>query len=388
MENADCIILNYDWKLIKMKKIKLLYVVSTLRRSGPTNQLLGIIKNLDKSKFEPQILTLSSEPNNTRLQEFLDCDIKVESLNLSRVQGLISGSRILKEKIGKIKPSIIHTSGVRADELVNKLQKRNSFRHVMTVRNFAVEDYKAKFGKIVGSILAFKGIQSIKNGEIVVFCSYSLKEKYNNYKIKNNRLKVIQNGVDTTTFKPVIGLDKTNLKSDLGFSSNEKIVVFTGSLIPRKNPLMLIEAFKKVKIEDAILVMLGDGSLKKDCIEKSNSNIKVLGEVNNVKEFLNIADVFVSPSSSEGLPNSVIEAASMDLPLLLSNINEHKEIKGDSKKPSIEYFDLGNIDEISKKIEMLLSSKCSGNNREHINERFSMQKMSSHYADLYKDITV
>lgn len=369
-----------------MKKIKVLYIVSTLRRSGPTNQLLGIVNNLDRNKYDSQILTLSSEPINTRLQDFLNCNIKVESLNLSRAQGFINGKKILKKKIEEIRPNIVHTSGVRSDELVNKLQKKMSFKHIMTIRNFAIEDYRAKFGKIVGSILAFKGTQTIKKGEMVVFCSHSLKDKYSVYKLKNDQLKVIQNGVDTNLFNPILGVDRNNLKSKLGFRHNDQIVVFSGSLIPRKNPLTLIEAFKKVKNENAILVMLGDGKLKKECEKQSNSKIKILGEVNNVKDFLNVSDIFVSPSSSEGLPNSVIEAASMDLPLLLSNISEHEEIKADSGEPIIEYFDIADIDDITKKIEHLLTTSCNGNNREHVNEKFSMGKMSKHYAELYADM--
>jgi len=43
-----------------MKKI--LYLVSSLKKSGPTNQLSYIIKYLDRTKFSPTILTLSSEP--------------------------------------------------------------------------------------------------------------------------------------------------------------------------------------------------------------------------------------------------------------------------------------------------------------------------------------
>ena len=49
-----------------MKKI--LYIVSTLERCGPTNQLSYIIKYLDKSKFEPMVLTLSPEPKEDRMK--------------------------------------------------------------------------------------------------------------------------------------------------------------------------------------------------------------------------------------------------------------------------------------------------------------------------------
>ena len=55
---------------MKEEKIKILYVVSTLRQSGPTNQLKGIISNLDKRKYEALVLTLSPEPKKTLVDNF------------------------------------------------------------------------------------------------------------------------------------------------------------------------------------------------------------------------------------------------------------------------------------------------------------------------------
>lgn len=367
-----------------MKKIKVLYVVSTLRRSGPTNQLLGIISNMDTDKFDLRIITLSSEPNNTRLEEFVNKGIDVDSLELSRIKGFLSGLKKLKNKISEFDPDVVHTSGVRADDLVARLESRMKFSHVMTIRNFAIEDYKAKFGNIIGYLLALKGVKTILKGKIVVFCSYSLKNKYKIYNIKEKNTNVIQNGVNTENFKPLNLEDKVLLKKKLGFNFKDKIVIYTGSLIQRKNPLTLIQAFQKNKDPNAILLMLGDGALSEECKKLSSEKIRILGEVSNVKDYLSIADLFVSPSSSEGLPNSVIEAASMNLPLLLSDIPEHREIKGNDNKSIIEFFDHNDLNSLSNEITNLINKDVENiDNRNHIIHNFSMKEMSNKYAKLY-----
>ncbi len=70
-----------------MKKI--LYLVSTLQKVGPVNQLSYIIKYLDKTKFEPIILTLSPEPQKSMKEYFLnELDIRVETIGLSKIKGL------------------------------------------------------------------------------------------------------------------------------------------------------------------------------------------------------------------------------------------------------------------------------------------------------------
>ena len=45
---------------------KILYVVSTLQQSGPTEQLYNVIQHLDKRVFEPHLITLSKEPADSR----------------------------------------------------------------------------------------------------------------------------------------------------------------------------------------------------------------------------------------------------------------------------------------------------------------------------------
>ncbi|MGG1687212.1 glycosyltransferase [Pseudalkalibacillus sp. NRS-1564] len=179
-------------------KISILYVVSTLRQSGPTNQLLGIVSNLDESKYDAHVLTLSSEPNNTRINDFINSNVKVTSLNLSRLEYQLKGKQSLKKYISKFNPDVIHTSGVRADTVVSKLDI--SQKHCMTVRNYAYDDYIAKFGSFVGKITAKSSIESMKRCEYVVCCSKTLKDMY--MKILPQELFVVQNGVNTTKFKP------------------------------------------------------------------------------------------------------------------------------------------------------------------------------------------
>ncbi|KII75256.1 glycosyltransferase family 4 protein, partial [Vibrio renipiscarius] len=69
-----------------------------------------------------------------------------------------------------------------------------------------------------------------------------------------------------------------------------------------------------------------------DLKSHAKSNILFLGNVDNVVDYLSLADVFIMFSKSEGFPNAVLEALSTGLPCILSNIPSHadvKEIMGD-----------------------------------------------------------
>jgi predicted O-linked N-acetylglucosamine transferase (SPINDLY family) len=81
-----------------MKKI--LYIVSTLQRSGPIIVLANIVKYLDRDKFEPIVLTLSPEPIDS-MKEYFENELntKVATLGLSRIQGLFFAKSHVKKFI-------------------------------------------------------------------------------------------------------------------------------------------------------------------------------------------------------------------------------------------------------------------------------------------------
>ncbi|EJF7529755.1 glycosyl hydrolase family 1, partial [Escherichia coli] len=99
-----------------MKK-KVLYVVSTLKRSGPINQLYNLINNFSKYEFDLTIVTLSPEPQDSKLDDFINLGINVITLGLSRLKGVFFAKHKLKKIIDKINPDIVHSQGVRADYL-------------------------------------------------------------------------------------------------------------------------------------------------------------------------------------------------------------------------------------------------------------------------------
>ena len=104
-----------------MKKI--LYIVSTLKISGPINQLSYIIKYLDKQKFQPIVMTLSAEPKEDSMKNYFEnvLKIKVETLGLSRLQGLFLAKNNIKQFISQNNIDIVHSQGIRADGLMSKI---------------------------------------------------------------------------------------------------------------------------------------------------------------------------------------------------------------------------------------------------------------------------
>jgi glycosyltransferase involved in cell wall biosynthesis len=353
-----------------MKKV--LYIVSTLKSSGPTNQLSYIIKYIDRNQFTPSILTLSPEPEDSALEYFRESlNVRVESMNLSRIQGLLIGLSQVKRYILEKGIDIVHTQGMRTDGLVKNID----IAKVSTLRNYPYNDYPTKFGNLKGYLMAWSHMRSIRlNQDNCVACSKSISDDFFNAGVK---LKCIQNGVDIEKYHPLSNEEKLKLRIKLGINPKCRIYIVVGSLIPRKNVATIINAFCVDGEQDSLLFVAGDGFERKELKSIAGNNVKFLGDVSNIAEYLQISDCFISASLSEGLPNTVLEAMSCNLPLLLSDIPPHKELCLENAF----FFKVYDVDSLSKAISSFNIHDPGLSNL--VTKNFSAHLMSTRYQKLY-----
>lgn len=362
----------------------LLYIVSRLRPSGPTNQLYYILEHLNND-YNAKILTLSPEPEDTELPRFQELGVDYETLGLSRWKGLLYGPKQLRESVFEYDPDIIQTQGIRADTLSALFL--SEYPRITTVRNYPYDDYPAKFGTVQGKAMATEHIRMYRRIDHPVACSETIGDKIRSHGVDATP---IQNGVDTEVYSPVSDTQKAQLRENLGIPEAATVFVSIGTLIPRKNPIDVIEGFQRADIENSLLLMLGDGPLQEDCetVAAENDRIRIKGWVDNVSEYLGASDYFISASSSEGLPNTVMEALSVGLPVVLSDIQPHLEILQYNSNAGMT-FNLSDVMSLAESINAISEgsySTRSASARSLIRDHLSSSNMTDQYMELYEDI--
>jgi glycosyltransferase involved in cell wall biosynthesis len=303
-------------------KVKILFLISTLEKAGPTNVMFNIVKYLDRNKVVPVILTLSSEPSVSRKKDFEDLGVEVFTYKKSRLYWLFSGLQSFRDLVDQIGPHIIHSHSLRADISSDKHLRR--YYRISTVHGDLYANYKDRYNMLLGWFFSKRQVDSIARLELAVACSKSVEELY---KKKISRLTCIQNGVDDDQFAPVDG--KVMLRQRLGLPSDRCLYISIGSLIKRKDPETIIKAFlQRDTFKPASLVFVGTGDLEHTLRQQYGAYPEIIfkGFVNNVSEYLQASDFFISASVSEGLPNTVLEALGCGVPVLLSDIPSHQEI--------------------------------------------------------------
>lgn len=367
------------------KKIKVLYIVSTLRRCGPTNQLFNIVSNLDNDMFEGLVLTLSNESSDTLKPKFDAAGIRVASLELGRLSGVFFGWSKLKRKVKEFVPDVIHTQGIRADRYAVRLMEFG-IKTVATIRCIPTEDYPMKYGRFLGMQMAKKHLGALEKLDVVASVSKSIKKSLLAMGLTTT---AIQNGCDLSKYKCVSDNRKKELRDQLAIPHDKIILISVGHLSNRKDPLTLIKAFKAIPDRSRFqLLFIGDGELRNECESEvsEESGIRLIGRVENVDEYLQASDVFLSASLSEGLPNTVLESLSCGIPTILSNIPQHMEVF-DGYMDRYTFFSIGNIDELTTILDNL-SLEYLGElpTRSIVEDNFDSQKMSGAYQSIYKKL--
>ncbi|PKM91648.1 hypothetical protein CVU82_00345 [Candidatus Falkowbacteria bacterium HGW-Falkowbacteria-1] len=246
--------------------------------------------------------------------------------------------------------------------------------YIISLRGSDVPFYSKRFyflDKILFKRLSFKLWKNAKkviaNSEDLMLLALEVN--------KNQKIVVIGNGVDTQEFKP---LEKKLFTRPIK-------AISTGRLIERKGYEFLIEAISG--LQEMELELIGDGRIKdklKKIAKEKNVNIKFLGKKSHdqIASYLQRADIFVLPSLNEGMSNSILEAMSCGLPIIMTDTGGKELIKNNGfivKKGSAEELKLA-LTRFVNEPRLILEM---GKNSRELAEKISWKIASREYRKIY-----
>ncbi|WP_252244311.1 MULTISPECIES: glycosyltransferase family 4 protein [unclassified Clostridium] len=142
---------------------------------------------------------------------------------------------------------------------------------------------------------------------------------------------------------------------------NNKVILNVGRLTKQKGQDMLIEAWSKVNKKDWKLVIVGDGELKDDLLNKISdlqldNTVEIQSPTSNIQDIYLSSDIFVLSSRWEGLPMVLIESMACGLPCVSFDCETgpRQLIKSGYNGYLVEPND---IDELAKNIAKLINSR-------------------------------
>ncbi len=344
-----------------MKK-KIGFFVPEIKNCGPVNVVFNIISFLDTELFDVQLIAVRK--NNLGYEKIIQnkCSLGVIYMNN------YPSKKIFFEEISIL--DIVHSHCYLPDKYMKFIS--NNVRKLSTVHNLFFKDYIKEYGLIKGMVGAMMHFYHLRKNQfdVIVGCSQSI-EHYLSKFINKKVLTFIYNGVNQNIFEPLSKEQKNEARKVLGFTDSEKIFIFAGRFIRRKQVPELITLFNEKLFNNSKLLLLGSGEEEAICKEKAkdNPNILFLGFCNTPEKYYQIADYVISNSSAEGYPMSILEAVSCGCYAYLSNIPSHREF-------------LSNNPFCGDLIENISENNISENRNTNF-YNLSAKKMTNEYTKIY-----
>lgn len=293
--------------------IKIIHIINNLNRGGAETLLLNIIKGLNSTSDEFDIRVLILEDKQHLTPQFLENNIPVDlidCLKKSYAARVLDIAKYLK----RIRPDFVHTHLLHADKaglpaaFLAGVKKRYCSVHNMEQGRNSSD----KRARLISRLFAHKFIAVSNSAKD--FC-------VRNKLYPSGKIEVIYN-VPGFQLKEQLVRNKRMIMS----------AIHVARLHEQKGQKYLVKAFHLLKERgtDCHLAIYGVGSEQsalEDIIKVHNlTNVTLAGQSDDIPSKLQEYDFFIASSIWEGFNMAMVEALSVGLPVIATDIPPHREI--------------------------------------------------------------
>ncbi|MCF6210151.1 MAG: TIGR03088 family PEP-CTERM/XrtA system glycosyltransferase [Gammaproteobacteria bacterium] len=370
------------------------HVVHRLQMGGLENGLVNLINHTPAGRFRHAIVCM------TDFTEFVD-RISAENVTvkaLHKQPGKDFGIYLRLFKIFReLQPDIVHTRNIgtlEAQVIARLCGVRGCIHgeHGRDMRDLDGSNRRHRLLRRLMSPLVNRYVALSRDTRQWLVCGNSVPS-----------CKVVQlyNGVDTQRFRPYETTDVGNLGVASGLQGRF-IVGTVGRLSAEKDQLTLVQAFLILIDRDPVyrnqlgLVLIGDGGLR-ELIEKflqtRDDAVRRLvwmpGARSDVPEIMRQLDLFVLPSQTEGVSNTILEAMASAVPVLATAVGGNPELVVDGETGSL--VEPCSPVAMADAIEHYLQNRAvvaeqGALGRKRVLAQFSIEGMVERYLALYSDV--
>ncbi|MDR6567619.1 Glycosyltransferase involved in cell wall bisynthesis [Chitinophaga ginsengisegetis] len=306
-------------------------VLETIRQGkigGGESHVLDLVASLDKSAFDPIVLSFTEGPMITALQKM---DIPVFVIESEKAFD-ISVWKKVKKFMQDQRIDIVHVHGTRANTNVLWAARRLGLPVVYTIHGWSFHDGLHPLAKRL-RIAAEKFI----TGKTQVNICVSESNRQTGIKaFKDFTGIVVRNGVNLQKFNP--DQQYPDLRAEYGIPENKLLICFIARMTYQKDPVCMVKGFAAAlqQAPDLHLLMIGDGELMAAAVNAAaeagvEKQVTFAGFRQDVPAVLHAGDIYCLPSLWEGFPIGVLEAMAMGKAVIASDVDGTKEAVKDGE---------------------------------------------------------
>lgn len=360
---------------MRNRKIRILHTIRQGDFGGGETYLYNLVSHLNKEIFEPIVLSFTEGAMVDKLRQEGIKTYVIPTLRPFNIFKYPQVSRILKQE----QIDILHIHGTRAGTNTIISALLGKVKIVYTVHGWSFHTGNSG----IATQLRILSEQFLTGFANLTICGSEADILQGKNHCPEGRYQLIRNSIDINNFNPQISGKK--LRHEMGFADTDLVISFIARLTYQKDPFSFIKSIPAVckEVPSAKFLMVGEGELKEACIHLASQlniaeKIMFLPFRKDIKDLLQLSDIFVLPSLWEVIPLGMLEAMAMEKACIATNIpgttealiNNHNGILVDVQRP----------EQIARKIVMLaynpiLRRKLGKNARHTILTRFDIQNL-------------
>lgn len=369
-----------------------LFPVNELRIGGAEQQLLELVRGLDKRQFRPIVAPLyAGGPLDAEFRAVPGAEVvdlhrkgKFDASTLVRIAQLLRSRRV-----DIVQPFL---SPATFFGLLPALIARTPVKVVTErcgVRRFRGVGYTLY--RVMEDLLS-------RAADAVVANSVAGQELLQSRGIPPSKIRVFYNGVNPQRLE-VDPERSAAFRADLGVPAGGSVVSILASLTPPKDHATFLRAAAQVSIQhpDTRFAIIGDGPLRHDLESLAASlglaqRVAFLGYQRRVADLLAGSDILVSSSrDNEGCSNSILEAMFLGIPVVATDIGGNVELIDHGRTGFL--TPAQDVAALAQAISARLADPAgtaavTALARERAIERFSLDRMVADYEGLYRQLRV
>jgi glycosyltransferase involved in cell wall biosynthesis len=326
------------------KKIKILYFTHSSELSGGERSLLGILENLDKSTYEPILVTPVDGPLPQAVRllgvKWVELDVSKELLKRRRSdirpysKAFFSDAITTTVSAGKLKRIIreegidlIHSNSMKAHFISALAAHRSDTPLVCHVRDILSDRYARSITDLFLGTFADR----------IIAVSDAVAKQFN---LAKPRVRVIYNGIDVDKLAGEVAMkDPHAAFRSLCLPSSTRIVANIGQLSSWKGQYIFVRAAKKIlkRVPDTYFLVVGGalfgGNGYVEFLKKLANDLGIrerihfVGQTEGITEVLMVADVLLhTPVKPEPFGRVIVEAMASGVPVVASRCGGIPEI--------------------------------------------------------------
>lgn len=306
-------------------------VLETIRQGkigGGESHVLDLVASLDKTAFEPIVLSFTEGPMITALQKMNIPAFVIESEKAFD----ISVWKKVKQFMEDQRIDIVHVHGTRANTNVLWAARRLGLPVVYTIHGWSFHDGLHPLAKR----LRIAAEKFITRKTQVNICVSESNRQTGIKALKGFSGIVVRNGINLQKFNP--DAQYPDLRAEYGIPGDKLLVCFIARMTYQKDPVGMIRGFAAAlqQAPQLHLLMIGDGELMNDVVNAATAagierQVTFAGFRQDIPAVLHAADIYCLPSLWEGFPIGVLEAMAMGKAVIASDVDGTKEAVQDGE---------------------------------------------------------